>query len=97
MQVQDSLKDIIKQTVGQKNLSTHLITYADNAKIIDFDKNNYNQVIDGTNAGGMTNFKSAFVKLCKVMDESGEKINYFYLSCSFVILADFREIKKALP
>ena len=79
MQVQESLKDILNQTISKTDLKTDLITYADKAHIMEFDKNDYVQVIESISAGGLTNFKSAFTKLYTLMAQTGKKKISVYL------------------
>ena len=67
------------------HLKTDLIVYNSEAKHVKFTKSKYKVTIDNLNAGGMTNFVSAFKKVLELVSEAGELLHCFLAALFFFI------------
>lgn len=67
-QVQTALIDIVGKSFSDESLSCKVIVYNDKAETLLMDSTNFEYIIKGTSATGMTSFNSAFEQIQKVME-----------------------------
>lgn len=68
-QVQTALIYIVGKSFSDETVSSKVIVYNDKAETLKMDSANFESIIKGTSASGMTSFISAFEEIQKLMED----------------------------